>query len=243
LAVDGHEQPFSKRLPTTGGKTRCRLGVDLGLSFFKQNNMTKQKYTFGLEGSMHLLRAASEIQAEITEPFFDSGDWIYDHQFFEALPALHRSRNPTAFGGLDAALLVMTFISSCFAKKVFDEVYERTAKRPISAYLDKLFKTVKVPERKIFEYRDVIYLEDIDLVVVIRAIAAPDSTQSLQAQIMQAHHIAYRYIEQHGRQAPIHCHSILEGEILLEPQLFRTMEAIKQHDVAEIKKRKQWFLK
>lgn len=243
MTVSGHKQPFSKRLPTMGGLNGCRLRLDLGLYFLNSNNMTKQKYTFGLEGSMHLLGAASEIQAEITEPFFESGDWVYDHQFFEAIPALHRSRNPTAFGDLDAALVVMTFISSCFAKKIFDEVYERTAKRPISAYLDKFFKTVKVPERKTVEYRDVIYLEDIDLVVVIRAIAAPESTQSLQAQIMQAHHIAYRYIEQHGRQAPIHCHSVLDGAILLEPQLFRTMEAIKQHDVAEIKKRKQWFLK
>lgn len=186
---------------------------------------------------MHLLRPAGAAQEEIIEPFFDTDDWNYDHNYFEAIPALHRRKQPTALGGLDVALVVMGFIGTCFAKKVFDEVYERTLKRPIGALLDSLFKKIEVPAGKIIEYRDVIYFEDIDLVVVIRAIATKDSTDGLQSQLMQAHRIAHSYIEQHGRQAPIHCHKISNGQISVEPDLFRTLEAIKQDDMAQLKVR------
>ncbi|RLM53012.1 hypothetical protein DVK02_15385 [Halobellus sp. Atlit-31R] len=129
----------------------------------------------------------------------------------------------------------MGFIGSCFAKKIFDEVYERTLKRPIGAQMERLFKKVEVPAGKVVEYRDVIYLEDIDLVVVIRAIVTKETTVDLQSQVMQGHRVAYSFIQQHGRQAPIHCHNISDGQIAVEPQLFRTLEAIAQHDRAQLK--------
>ncbi len=129
----------------------------------------------------------------------------------------------------------MCFIGTCFAQKVFDEVYERTLKRPIGEQLDRLLNVVEAPAGKSIEFRDIIYLEDIDLVVVIRAIARKDYGQEIQRQVMQAHRVAHSYIEQHGRKAPIHCHKIEEGQIAIEPDLFSTLEQIKQHDRAQLK--------
>lgn len=129
----------------------------------------------------------------------------------------------------------MCFICTCFAKKIFDEIYERTLKRPIGAQLDKLLAAVEIPSGKTIEYRDIIYLDDIDLVVVIRAIATKDSGDALQDQVMQAHRVAHGYIEQYGRKAPIHCHKIIEGHVAIEPEFFSTLEEIKQHDRAELK--------
>lgn len=120
--------------------------------------------------------------------------------------------------------------STCFAKKMFDEVYERTLKRPIGAQLDKLLKTINVAQGKVVEYRDIIYLEDIDLVVVIRAIARKDCGSDLQRQVMQAHRVAHNYIEHNGRKAAIHCHKIVDGEISSEPELFSTLEEIKKNE-------------
>jgi hypothetical protein len=131
--------------------------------------------------------------------------------------------------------VVIGFIGTCFGKKIFDEVYERTLKRPIGAQLDKLFKKIEVPIGKIIEYRDVIYFEDIDLVVVIRAIATKDTTVDLQSKVLEAHRVAHSFIAQHGRQAPIHCHNISNGLIGAEPELFRTLESIKQYDRAQLK--------
>ena len=197
--------------------------------------MPNARYSFGIEGSQHLLRSACEVQEETIEPFFESEGWQYDPKYFQRIPALYQRRQPTALGGLEIAGVVVCFLGTCFAKKIFDEVFERTLKRPIGAQLDKLFQRVEVPIGKVFEYRDVIYLEDIDLVVVIRVIANRDCGQEIQRQVMQAHRVAHHYIEQQGRKGPIHCHMIVEGRIALEPALFSTLEDIKRHDRAQLK--------
>ncbi|HEU4777487.1 MAG TPA: hypothetical protein VFS95_11725 [Telluria sp.] len=184
---------------------------------------------------MHLIRPAIDALEETLEPFFQTDGWQYDQKYFEAVPALYRRTQPIALGGGEVVLVVMGFLGTCFAKKIFDEVYERTLKRPIGAQLDRLFKKVEVPVGKVIEYRDVIYFEDIDLVVVIRAIATKEATVDLQSQVMLAHRVAHSYIEQHGRQAPIHCHTILDGQIAIEPELFLTLESIKQHDRSQLK--------
>jgi len=196
--------------------------------------MPNTRYTFGFHGPMHLLRPASEAQGETVERFFENGDWLYDPNYFEQVPALFERRQPTALGGLETSGVVVGFIGTCFAKKIFDEVYERTLKRPIGAQLDKLFNKVEIPAGKTVEYRDVIYLEDIDLVVVIRAIASKDAGEAIQTQVMQAHRVAHSYIEQHGRKGPIHCHKIIGGSISAVPELFSTLEEIKQHDRSQI---------
>lgn len=197
--------------------------------------MSNARYLFGFHGSMHLLRSAGEVQEETVEPFFENDDWKYDPDYFERIPALFERRQPTALGGLEIAGVVVCFLGTCFAKKMFDEVYERTLKRPIGIQLDKLFNRVEIPPNKIIEYRDVIYFEDIDLVVVIRAIAKKDCGQDLQHQVMQAHRVAHGYIERHGRQGPIHCHKIIDGCIAAEPEIFSTLEEIKKHDRSQIK--------
>lgn len=198
--------------------------------------MHKARYTLGHEGQSYFLRAALDIQAAIIEPFFEDAGWQADWGYFTRVPALYQSRKPTMLGGVEVAGVVMCFICTCFAKKIFDEIYERTLKRPIGAQLDKLLATVQIPFGKTIEYRDIIYLEDIDLVVVIRAIAAKDSGDALQNQVMQAHRVAHVYIEQYGRKAPIHCHKIIEGHVAIEPEFFSTLEEIKQHDRAELRK-------
>jgi hypothetical protein len=197
--------------------------------------MQDARYSFGLEGQSHFLRPAAEAQEAVLEPFFETDGWQYDRNYFAQIPALHRSKSPTALGGLEVVGMVMCFIGTCFAKKVFDEVYERTLKRPIGAQLDRLLTAVEFPAGKALEYRDIIYFEDLDLVVVIRAIARKDYGDEIQRQVMQAHRVAHSYIEQHGRKAPIHCHKIVEGQIAVEPELFSTLEEIKQHDRAQLK--------
>jgi hypothetical protein len=197
--------------------------------------MTPPRYCFGLEGSLHFIRSAAEAQGEVMEPFFDDGSWEYAPEFFQEIPALYRNQRPMALGGVELFGIVVCFIGTCFAKKIFDEVYERTLKRPIGAQLDKFFATAVIPVGKSIEYRDVIYLEDIDLVVVVRALAEPDATSSLQASVMQAHLVAHSYIEKNGRKASIHCHKVANGVVSLEPELFNTLEEIKQHDRNQVK--------
>jgi hypothetical protein len=195
---------------------------------FHYSSMPDTYYSFGLEGQSHFIRLAAEIQGEIVEPFFEADGWRYDREYFERIPALYQNKRSTALSGLEVVGVVMGFIGTCFAKKIFDEVYERTLKRPIGAQLDKLLSAVNVPPGKIIEYRDIIYLEDIDLVVVIRAFASKDCGSDIQRQVMLAHRVAHNYIEHNGRKAPIHCHIIVDGNISTEPELFVTLEEIKK---------------
>lgn len=198
--------------------------------------MSKPCYSFGLDGSSHFLLAAFDAQGEVMEPFFDETNWEYAPKYFDKVPALYQQSRPTALCGLEIIVIISGFIGTCFAKKIFDEIYDRTAKRPIAELLDKFFSKVSVPTGKTIEYRDVIYLEDIDLVVVVRALANKETTRELQIQVRQAHRAAHSYIEQHGQKAPIHCHTITAGLVSLEPEYFSTLEEIKQHDRAQLKR-------
>lgn len=195
----------------------------------------RTKYCFGLEGSSAFVRPAAGAQGEVLEPFFESSDWEYAHDYFLELPALRINRKPTALGGLEVFGVVFAFIGTCFAKKVFDEVYERTLRRPIGAFLDSFFAKAEVPSGKIVEYCDLIYFEDIDLVVVIRVLATKDTTQDVQTWVMHAHRIAHAFIESHGRKAPIHFHSVVDGQVSAAPELFQTLDEIKLQDRANAK--------
>lgn len=192
------------------------------------------KYSFGLDGSAPFMRTAADA-LEVLESFFESDEWEYAPEYFTDAPALYVNRSPQAMSGLEVFGVILGFIGTCFAKKIFDEVYDRTLKRPVGAYLDSFFQKAKVPEGKAVEYRDVIYLEDIDLAVVIRAIATKETTVQVQTQVMHAHRVAHAYIETHGRQAPVHCHKIIESQISAYPELFQNLKEIKRQDLAHLK--------
>jgi hypothetical protein len=192
------------------------------------------KYCFGLDGSAPFMRPAADA-LEVLQPFFESDEWEYAPEYFTSAPALYLNRSPQAMSGLEVFGVIFGFIGTCFAKKLFDEVYERTLKRPIGAYLDSFFQKATVPEGKAVEYRDVIYFEDLDLAVVIRVIATKETTAQVQTQVMHGHRVAHAYIETHGRSAPIHCHKIIDGQVSVDPEFFQNLEEIKRQDRAHLK--------
>jgi hypothetical protein len=180
------------------------------------------------------MRPAADAQGEVLEPFFESAEWEYAREYFSDVPALHVNRKPTALVGLEVFGVVFAFIETCFAKKIFDEVYERILKRPIGEFLDSFFEKIEVPSGKSVVYRDIIYFEDINLVVVARILATKETTKDVQKWVMHAHRVAHAFIESHGRKAPIHCHSVVDGQVSADPELFHTLE-LKQHDRAKAK--------
>lgn len=141
------------------------------------------------------MRPALDALDEVLEPFFLSDEWEEAPDYFVDPPALHLNRNPQAMSGLEIFGVAFCFIGTCFAKKIFDEVYERTLKRPVGACLDRFLEKAKVPEGKAVEYRDIIYFEDIAVAAVIRALAAKETTAQVQAQVMHGHRVAHAYIE------------------------------------------------
>jgi len=171
------------------------------------------------------------------ESFFKSPGWEYAPQLFDSVPALKQRHRPTAlFGGLEIAGTFVLFIGTCFGKKVFDEIYDRTLKRPIAQYLDKFFSMFSISDGKLLEYRDVIYFEDIDLVVVIRTLIDKNNTKAVEEDLLNGHRIAHAYVERNGKKADIHCHVVTNGRVSSEPLLFDSLEKIKEHDKADVKR-------
>lgn len=198
--------------------------------------MNTAQYSFGIEGNAYFMRAAAEAQEEVMEPFFEGAGWEYAPHFFRNLPALKQQHRPMAFGGLEIFGTFVVFIGSCFAKKIFDEVYDRTLKRPIAAQLDKFFSKAQVPKGKLLEYRDVVYLQDIELAVVIRTLIDQNDTKTVERDLLNGHRTAYAYVEANGKKAPIHCHTVLNGQVSPEPLLFDSLAQIKEHDKANVRR-------
>lgn len=83
-----------------------------------------------------------------------------------------------------------------------------------------------MPAGKAIELRDIVYLEDIDTVVVVRTRVSKENAGQVAQLFLQAHRVAHTYLEQHGRGAPVHCHTIEEGRIDIEPQLYMSLDQL-----------------
>lgn len=129
-----------------------------------------------------------------------------------------------ALGPLEIAGAFSIFIVSCLGKKIFDEVYDRLLKRPLAPFLDRLFAPDGVAHGKTIALRDVIYLEDVDTTVIIRANVTEEQASEANALLLQGHRVAHAFLVAHGRQAPVHCHTIHNGQINLEPEIYLSLE-------------------
>lgn len=189
------------------------------------------KYSFYAAGSSKFFRVTADAHDEFLQPFFDSENWEYTKELPSADPALQMDRNPQANAGLAVLGVISIFISTKFAEKIFDEVYERTGKRPIGNFLDYLFRKMKPEAGSRIEYRDTIRFEDLNLVVVVRAFVTQQSAENVHSLILLGHRMAHEFIQQNGRKSPVHCYTIRDGRISLEPELFESLEEIKQNDM------------
>ena len=187
--------------------------------------MSTTPYCYGSEGNSHFLRAAADaIDGTLSVYFADAGAWVQDSNLPRTIPALVRNENPRAFGFTEVAGTFVLYIATCFGKKIFDEFYDRLLKRPLKPFLDRLCSSEELPSGKPIELQDVVYLSDIDLVVVIRTVVAPESTAEITQLFLHAHRAAHAYIEANGRKAPVHSHIIENGRVSLEPELFLSLE-------------------
>ena len=186
--------------------------------------MSHTSYCLGIEGNARFIRAMLDASAGTLDDFFHQPEWKQDSALPTRVPHLHPDVTVRNIGFLEVAGGISIFILSCFAKKIFDEIYERTLKRPLAPFLDKLFLPSSTRHGKTIELRDVIYLEDIDTVVVVRAVVSEQTAKEVVPLFLGAHRIAHTYIETHGRQAPVHCHTIENGKVSIEPELFLSIK-------------------
>lgn len=181
-------------------------------------------YCFGSEGNSAFIRASADAFEGALEEYFQDAAWKQDSSFPGSVPSLVRDQSPRAFGPSEVAGAFILFVATCFGKKIFDEFYDRLLKRPLEPFLDRLCRSEAVSRKNAVEIRDVIYLSDIDTTVVIRSVVTAETAAETARLFLQAHRVAHAYLQQNGRKAPIHCHTIEEGRIAIEPELFLSLE-------------------
>lgn len=195
----------------------------------------KYKYTFGLHGQSHFMRAAIEVLEPLENCLLNSGDWEQSTEYFNNIPSLFEESSPTALSGLEIIGGVMAFTATCFAKKVFDEFYERLLKRPVGAYIDGLLEKLNIPDTKLLEFRDVVYFEDLDVAIVIRILTRTPEAHSIDNKLLEMHCIAHQYLSKNGKKAPIHCHRVVEGKVNAQPEFFMSLKDLRNVDMARLK--------
>ena len=189
--------------------------------------MNTLRYCLGAEGNADFFRRVADAQEKCFDAVFASTGWEHSPAYFEVIPALKQDRRVTNFG-FSGGGVVALFIATCFAKKMFDELYDRTLKQPISDFLNTLFAKPNPPAGRPIEFRHVIYLEDLKVVIVIRALVNAENVARIQVLLPEAHRVAYEYIQHNGVKAPVHCHKIEGGQVNLQPDLFESLEHMKR---------------
>lgn len=191
------------------------------------------KFTFGLEGQQHFLRAAIDALEPLERALKEDG-WQESPEFAKNNPTLYTQKSPTALSGIEIVGALALFTATCFGKKVFDEFYDRLLKRPVGACVDTLLQKINIQDEKLLKFRDVIYFEDLDVAVVVRILTSTQVAKSIDVQLLEAHRLAHEYLSKNGKKAPIHCHRVVKGIVDPEPQFFISIESMGIEDKARI---------
>jgi hypothetical protein len=186
--------------------------------------MTATSYCFGSNGSARFFRAVADSLDDSLAGFYADPNWVEDRAYFEETALLQQDRAIKALGIGEVVGVFSIFVAGYFGKKFLDEIYERTLKRPIGQFLDRLLSPSSLIAEKKVEIRDVVYLKDIDVVVVVRAAVERRDIPNIASLFLQAHRVANVYLESNGRCAPVHCHEISNGTVNIEPTLFLSVE-------------------
>lgn len=196
--------------------------------------MTPTKYQLFLGGQQHFLKDALEIRAKILEPELEVDGWEYKPDFLKGRGELSISTRPTASATATAFGIVVVFLCGYLAEKLSDEFYERIAKRPIGNLVSALLGKFGIPEGKYLEYRDIVCFEDSDAIVVIRVIFTEGVDCDVDQALNVTHKIAHRQLVEGGKKAPIHCYKVVNGRVQDIPELFTSLEHIKNEEAAEL---------
>jgi hypothetical protein len=186
--------------------------------------MLPASYCFGTLGSARFMRAVADAIEDSQIFIYDTQHWSEDREFFEGVVHLEQDRAIKAMPMGEMVGVFSSFMAGYASKKFLDEVYDRTLKRPLGKFLDRLLGPGSPVENKKVEIRDVVYLKDIDTVVVVRAVVEKQNAAQVAGLFLQGHRVANAFLAARGRCAPVHCHVISDGAVSIEPALYLTLE-------------------
>ncbi len=191
-------------------------------------------YRFFFGGQSHqLIRFLDAFDENLSTHLKDSGIEEADNSIANR-PELTFERKVTADAGVSTAVIGLVFFVVGWAgNHILDELFEEKFKEGLKGLISKARKNIPLSRTEPIEYRSIICGPKDYPTVVIRLKIETDHTLSgLTDSIKFAHAHAENWIATNGKKAEIHCHTIVNGQCNLEPELYSNIKDI------DIKKRK-----
>ncbi|MBO1537856.1 hypothetical protein [Pseudomonas sp. OA65] len=134
----------------------------------------------------------------------------------------------TADAGISTAIIgLIFFVTGWAGDHILDELFEEKFKESIKRLISKARKNIRLNRTEPIEYRSIICRSAGHPTVVIRLSVETDHTLSdLMDSIKFAHLHAENWIANHGKKADIHCHTIVNGQYNIKPDLYSNIKDI-----------------
>lgn len=185
-------------------------------------------YRFFFGGQSHqLIRFLDAFDENLSSHLKNSGVEEADDAVANR-PELTFERKVTADAGVSTAVIGLVFFVAGWAgNHILDELFEDKFKEGLKGLTSKVRNNIKMSRTESIEYRSVICKPEGHPTVVIRLNVETDHTLSgLTDSIKFAHAHAENWIAANGKKAEIHCHTIVNGQFNLEPELYSNIKEI-----------------
>lgn len=185
-------------------------------------------YRFFFGGQSHqLIRFLDAFDENLSPHLKSSGIEEADDTVADR-PELKFERKITADAGISTAVIGLVFFVAYWAgNHILDELFEDKFKEGLKGLISKARKNIPLNRTEPIEYRSIICKPAGHPTVVIRLNVETDHTLSeLTDSIKFAHAHAENWIVSNGKKAEIHCHTIVNGQCNIEPELYSNIKDI-----------------
>ena len=184
------------------------------------------EYTMLMQGSKNYFEKSVDPLFNHYTPLFEELEWVQSSSKMKCSKALFIDKkiSNNAAGFLANFVLgTVIFVAGWSSTKLLDHFFKDKLLNKtdeLSKHLQEIFNLEK---DKSIEIRHVVWFEDTDLTIVIRLIVNGNQQENNKKLLLQAHKNSIDWINNHGKNAPVHSYLVKNGYCNLEPILYESL--------------------
>lgn len=187
-------------------------------------------YTFYFDGPSHILGASIDPMEKNIVKLIDSYNWSYNNNIIKDYSVFYFNTTPTAsFKAVKIfAFGIVLTVANWALDKSLDELYDLKVREAIVDYYDETLNNVPSGKDFVFEYRNMVFYKEYNTLVIIRMRSkSPKEFEQMFEFLIDIHKMALRYLKENGQKAPIHDYILENNHVNIEPNLFNTLDDMK----------------
>lgn len=191
--------------------------------------MKNLSYRFIFGGQSHQLTRFLDAFDENLSPYLEDVGIKEADDIAADRSELKFERKVTADAGISTAIIgLIFFVAGWAGDHILDELFEEKFKESVRNLISKARKNTSLNRTEPIEYRSIICRSAGHPTVVIRlSVDTDDTLSNLIDSIKFAHLHAENWIANYGKKADIHCHTIVNGQYNIKPDLYSNIKDIK----------------